>query len=135
MKDYVNRPISPHLTVYNVEWNSIFSIFHRVSGVMIFLFLFLFIFLIFLLKFYSSSNILFILLSFIFENFFLIFISVIFFLSLIFFYHLCTGIYHLLLEFGYFCDTTTIDVISKNSLIFSIFISTLYYIYIYLSLN
>nr|YP_009040911.1 succinate:cytochrome c oxidoreductase subunit 3 [Neopyropia fucicola]AIB08131.1 succinate:cytochrome c oxidoreductase subunit 3 [Neopyropia fucicola] len=29
----INRPISPHLTIYNPQRSSIFSIWHRISGV------------------------------------------------------------------------------------------------------
>lgn len=32
----INRPISPHLTIYNPQRSSIFSIWHRISGVIMF---------------------------------------------------------------------------------------------------
>nr|BAL63262.1 succinate:cytochrome c oxidoreductase subunit 3 [Pyropia moriensis] len=33
----INRPISPHLTIYNPQRSSIFSIWHRISGVVMFI--------------------------------------------------------------------------------------------------
>nr|BAL63264.1 succinate:cytochrome c oxidoreductase subunit 3 [Phycocalidia tanegashimensis] len=33
----VNRPLSPHLTIYNPQRSSIFSIWHRISGVIMFI--------------------------------------------------------------------------------------------------
>nr|QJH88493.1 Sdh3 [Pterocladiophila hemisphaerica] len=36
-----NRPISPHLTIYNAQIFSIFSIWHRISGIFLSIFLYL----------------------------------------------------------------------------------------------
>jgi|GEM_PF-2812664 len=33
----INRPISPHLTIYNTQKSSLFSIWHRISGVSMFI--------------------------------------------------------------------------------------------------
>nr|BAL63260.1 succinate:cytochrome c oxidoreductase subunit 3 [Pyropia kurogii] len=33
----INRPLSPHLTIYNPQKASIFSIWHRISGVIMFI--------------------------------------------------------------------------------------------------
>nr|BAL63249.1 succinate:cytochrome c oxidoreductase subunit 3 [Pyropia suborbiculata] len=36
----INRPVSPHLTVYNPQRSSICSIWHRISGVIMFVLIF-----------------------------------------------------------------------------------------------
>nr|QNR39884.1 succinate dehydrogenase cytochrome B560 subunit [Cyanidiococcus yangmingshanensis]UNJ18960.1 succinate:cytochrome c oxidoreductase subunit 3 [Cyanidioschyzonaceae sp. 2 FvB-2021] len=130
MVNYINRPISPHITVYNVEWNSIYSIFHRISAIVMVLVFFVFVFVVFFLKFYLS-NILTIWFLLVFNRpFFLVFLSLGFFYGLLFLYHLCSGIYHLFLESGYFFQIEKISMISKWSLIFSIIITFSYFLLI-----
>jgi len=126
MKNYIIRPIAPHLTIYNAQWNSVFSIFHRISGVFIIVFIFFSTFLLFFFKFYSST-IMCVSFLWLFNKVYWIFISIIFIIFMSFFYHLCSGIYHLLLELGYFYHMVKIEKMSKYSLSFSILISFFYF--------
>lgn len=95
-----NRPLSPHLTIYKQQITSIVSIFHRISGSTLALSIILFAF------FYN--------IDIIFGNFFLVyhltfnlktytywfFISLLYFLVVIFCFHFCNGIRHLIWDLG-----------------------------------
>ena len=92
-----NRPLSPHLTIYSSQFTSIFSIWHRITGVILIVLL---VSSLYILKFYSTS-ILNSLLNYILncsswlQN--ALFINLTIFLI----YHMLNGIRHILWDLGY----------------------------------
>ena len=54
-KDPHNRPISPHLTIYRPQLNSVLSIMHRITGITLFLGLLLLVFWFFSMALGQSS--------------------------------------------------------------------------------
>nr|AOX48924.1 succinate:cytochrome c oxidoreductase subunit 3 [Gelidium crinale f. luxurians] len=92
-----NRPISPHLTVYVPQQSSIFSIWHRISGILVLFSLFL------LLNFFNNlllcnpQNLLFE----IYFNVWLKLTRIGFLLFLIIlFYHMINGLCHIIWDLG-----------------------------------
>nr|UAD89903.1 succinate dehydrogenase subunit 3 [Gracilariopsis chorda] len=98
-----NRPLSPHITIYKPQASSLFSIWHRISGL----------FLTFLMVFFliSSQLLLFITnskdilnglimqleVSFVFQFIYIFSIS-------IFFYHIINGFKHIIWDLGFFIN-------------------------------
>nr|YP_008994190.1 succinate:cytochrome c oxidoreductase subunit 3 [Gracilariopsis chorda]AEX37503.1 SdhC [Gracilariopsis lemaneiformis]AGO19242.1 succinate:cytochrome c oxidoreductase subunit 3 [Gracilariopsis chorda] len=98
-----NRPLSPHITIYKPQASSLFSIWHRISGL----------FLTFLMVFFliSSQLLLFITnskdilnglimqleVSFVFQFIYIFNIS-------IFFYHIINGFKHIIWDLGFFIN-------------------------------
>nr|YP_010395086.1 succinate dehydrogenase subunit 3 [Polyopes affinis]UQJ72527.1 succinate dehydrogenase subunit 3 [Polyopes affinis] len=106
-----NRPIAPHLLVYIPQLSSLFSIWHRISGVgLTFFFATLIIFIRIILSSTFVYNIL-TLSSFETYQWTTIFFSLSILLFLI--YHLFNGIRHIIWDFGLFLD---IKYLSKFSL-------------------
>nr|YP_010338865.1 succinate:cytochrome c oxidoreductase subunit 3 [Bangia atropurpurea]UNJ18832.1 succinate:cytochrome c oxidoreductase subunit 3 [Bangia atropurpurea] len=89
----INRPISPHLTIYNVQKSSTFSIWHRISGVVMFsLISGPILFAHFFLYYYKIFNVLvYTIDSVIIDWIFPSFITIV---SIIFLYHISNGIRH-----------------------------------------
>nr|YP_009317610.1 succinate:cytochrome c oxidoreductase subunit 3 [Pterocladia mexicana]AOX49062.1 succinate:cytochrome c oxidoreductase subunit 3 [Pterocladia mexicana] len=89
---FFNRPISPHLTIYVPQQSSAFSIWHRISGVLILLCSFVLVSTLNNLVLCNSQNILF-------EIYFILYFKVIRIVSLLFliilFYHLFNGLRHI----------------------------------------
>nr|YP_004062200.1 SdhC [Gracilariopsis andersonii]ADR03216.1 SdhC [Gracilariopsis andersonii]APC24901.1 succinate dehydrogenase subunit 3 [Gracilariopsis andersonii] len=96
-----NRPLSPHLTIYKPQVSSLFSIWHRISGI----------FLTFLIVFYLISSQLFlhityskdVLNSLIIQLEYSFFLQFIYILNTsIFFYHAINGVKHIIWDLGFF---------------------------------
>ena len=90
VKNNKKRPISPHLTIYRPQITSMLSIFHRITGALLFLSLLvvswwfiLFIFSDFKQQYIDICS-------------FKVFKLLLFLISFCFFYHLSTGIRHLI---------------------------------------
>lgn len=98
----LNRPIAPHLSIYTPQFSSLFSIWHRVSGLTLSIFLICGLILIksilnwnFMLKliFYSYNIILGWLISYLYLL-----------ILLLFSYHLLNGVRHIIWDLGFFLD-------------------------------
>lgn len=105
-----NRPLSPHLTVYSTQLTSIFSIWHRITGVI--LTTFLITTLIFLktmsYKFFYGFPELHVNL----DNWL---INILFFNFLLFFiYHMTNGLRHIIWDLGYFFMFNWIQIFVKS---------------------
>nr|YP_009170592.1 succinate dehydrogenase subunit 3 [Chionoloma tenuirostre]ALF06906.1 succinate dehydrogenase subunit 3 [Chionoloma tenuirostre] len=104
----INRPLSPHLTIYKPQLTSIFSIFHRISGA--FLAIMVFFSILFLkigdlnLTSYCLYRYAF---SFTFYFHWLI-SSVVNFSLLALCYHMSNGIRHLLWDLGFFLELSKV---------------------------
>ena len=106
-----NRPIAPHLSVYTPQLSSLFSIWHRISGVGL---TFLFTFFLILIRIILSSNFVYNLLIFIsfgISQWTINFCNL--FILLFVLFHLLNGIRHIIWDFGFFLD---IKYLSKFSL-------------------
>jgi len=96
MKKFSNKPLSPHLQIYKPQITSILSISHRITGIILFFSTFLICFWLFSIAFNNN-----------FESLINIFFSktigktLLFFITLSFFYHLLNGIRHLFWDIGY----------------------------------
>nr|YP_009511926.1 succinate dehydrogenase subunit 3 [Gracilariopsis mclachlanii]AXI97853.1 succinate dehydrogenase subunit 3 [Gracilariopsis mclachlanii] len=96
-----NRPISPHITIYKPQISSLFSVWHRISGLFLtFLIVFFLIYLQLSLHSINALNILNSLItqwgvSFIFQFIYIFSLS-------IFFYHTINGAKHIIWDLGYF---------------------------------
>nr|WCH57976.1 succinate dehydrogenase subunit 3 [Calliblepharis sp.] len=90
----LNRPLSPHLSIYNSQITSLASIWHRISGVL----------LIVLLVFFNII-IKFILNYYVFFNLFLLKVFIVYFIYLAFLililYHGFNGLRYILWDLGY----------------------------------
>lgn len=115
--NYLLKPFSPHLTIYNIQYSSFFSIFHRITGI-IFLFFIYYIFIfysiflnIYLLKYIFYGKLLNILFSF-FKNFFYILII----------FHIINGLKIILWNFNYLIKFS--DVSKIHNIIITITLLT-----------
>jgi len=90
-----NRPLSPHLSIHKKILTSVFSIFHRFTGIFLSLGLFLIILWIFLIALGPNYFNLF---KYISTNIF--FKSILFFWTVSVFYHLFNGVRYLYWTFG-----------------------------------
>lgn len=90
----LNRPISPHLTIYNPQKASTFSIWHRISGIVMFVLITSFTFFLNNIYFsYTTSLFLKFLFKYTLLNWLLF--SCKLFVIIIFLYHISNGIRHL----------------------------------------
>jgi len=115
----INRPLSPHLSIYKPQLTSTLSIFHRISGGFLAFFL---LFTIFCLKVCDLS------LSF-YQIYWLLFCATVnldwFLFSianlalLSFCYHISNGIRHVLWDFGFFLELSKVYITGAFTLIFS----------------
>nr|BAL63270.1 succinate:cytochrome c oxidoreductase subunit 3 [Pyropia vietnamensis]BED43661.1 succinate:cytochrome c oxidoreductase subunit 3 [Pyropia sp. Myanmar_A]BED43685.1 succinate:cytochrome c oxidoreductase subunit 3 [Pyropia sp. Myanmar_B]BED43709.1 succinate:cytochrome c oxidoreductase subunit 3 [Pyropia sp. Myanmar_C] len=124
----INRPLSPHLTIYNPQKSSIFSIWHRISGVFMFTLINSFFFL--LNQAYFSYTISF------FQNFLedytisnLLLFSMKLLVSVIFLYHITNGIRHFLWDSVIHVSTKKVYQ-DSNFLLFFIFINVILQFYV-----
>jgi succinate dehydrogenase / fumarate reductase cytochrome b subunit len=110
-KDNKLRPLSLHLSYYLVQVTSLFSIFHRASGVV------LSIIILVLIGGYFFVN------FFLFACFFNLFFYVLFYVYffMLFFYHFFNGMRHLSWDLGWFLEKKLIF----KSLVLVLFISCL----------
>ncbi|WP_341764673.1 succinate dehydrogenase, cytochrome b556 subunit [Candidatus Tisiphia endosymbiont of Beris chalybata] len=92
---YNNRPLSPHLTIYKKQISSVLSIFHRITGIGLFVSLAVLVWYFIILAFNQFSS-----------EYVQYFKGSLFKVALIgvsfaWFYHLCNGIRHLIWDSGY----------------------------------
>ena len=98
-----NRPLSPHLTIHKRVLTSVFSIFHRISGVLISLGTILIVLWIFLLSLGPNYFFIFELISS-----FLVFKIILFLWTIAIFYHLFNGIRYLYWSYGLGMELKTV---------------------------
>lgn len=90
-----NRPLSPHITIYNIQASSLTSIWHRISGLLLaFLIVFLFIIIKILVHFSNNNFLLYLLSFYIYIRYFYIITFLLFLFS--FFYHAINGLKQIL---------------------------------------
>lgn len=108
-----NKPLSPHLTIYAPQLTSIFSIWHRITGILLVLTLNYILFLLKLIIYFPFS------IEF---NLFLdqqlnipiwIINSLFINLSFFFFYHFLNGIRHIVWDLGFLLSIKTIYKMAK----------------------
>ena len=119
-----NRPLSPHLTIYSSQFTSVFSIWHRITGVILII---IFVLSLYALKFYSVSTLNYFLNYVLISNLWLqnaLFINLIIF----FIYHMLNGIRHILWDLGYTLPVKIIQA-SVRLLGITVFLSTSILIY------
>ncbi|MBX7147176.1 MAG: succinate dehydrogenase, cytochrome b556 subunit [Alphaproteobacteria bacterium] len=89
------QPLSPHLTIYRIQLTSLFSIFHRLSGIFLSVGSLIFVYWIWSLAAGAQSYIQM-------QSIFQLWIVklLLFFWTFAFFYHLVNGIRHLFWDFG-----------------------------------
>ena len=88
------RPVSPHLTIYKMQISSVMSIFHRLTGIMLFVGFSLLAWWMTIWIFSKFDQSVFNIINYLFVRIGL------YALSAAFFYHLCTGIRHLFWDIG-----------------------------------
>nr|YP_009500454.1 SdhC [Gracilariopsis heteroclada]AXE43616.1 SdhC [Gracilariopsis heteroclada] len=99
-----NRPISPHITIYKPQISSLFSVWHRISGLFL---TFLIVFFLVSLQLSLHSTIALNILSSLITQFKISFIfHFIYTFSLsLFFYHTINGVKHIIWDLGYFINS------------------------------
>ena len=115
------RPISPHLTIYKPQISSVLSIGHRLSGVGLF-FMFSALGWWFILWVFSKFDPVYLK---IFDSFFVKFLLIL--TSYAFFYHLCTGIRHLIWDTGRGFSIKTINYSGWVAVIVSILLTLIFW--------
>lgn len=120
----INRPISPHLTVYNLGFTSILSIIHRITGVALSVALCVFVIILKVISFHLSSYGIYCIAYFV-NNFSGILFTLLgLFIIFCIVYHFIAGIRHLVWDTGYALDMQTINL-SMYVLLGSVTICTL----------
>ena len=118
------RPISPHLSIYKPQISSVLSIGHRLSGVGLF-------FMIsalgwwFILWVFSKFDPIYLK---IFDSFFVRFLLIV--TSYGFFYHLCTGIRHLIWDTGWGFSIRAINYSGWLAVIASILLTLIFWMFV-----
>ena len=118
------RPISPHLSIYKPQISSVLSIGHRLSGVGLF-------FMIsalgwwFILWVFSKFDPIYLK---IFDSFFVKFLLIL--TSYGFFYHLCTGIRHLIWDTGWGFSIRAINYSGWLAVIASILLTLIFWMFV-----
>uniref|UniRef100_A0A5S9HWS0 Succinate:cytochrome c oxidoreductase subunit 3 n=1 Tax=[Neopyropia] katadae var. hemiphylla TaxID=243213 RepID=A0A5S9HWS0_PYRKA len=124
----INRPISPHLTIYNPQISATFSIWHRISGVVMFILIASSILILNQVYFsYTPIFLVDILLNYILSNWILVSFRLL--ISTIFLYHISNGLRHFLWDSVRHVNTKKIYK-DSNLLLFFVFIVTITQSYI-----
>lgn len=97
----LNRPISPHLTIYKLQITNTLSIFHRITGGILSIVLCFFVIVLKMLNFHLSSYLVYSVIYTVNQFSGFIFFIAGFFLILFLFYHLFAGVRHLVWDAGY----------------------------------
>ena len=105
MNDVNNRPLSPHLSIYRLHFNMILSILHRITGLMLIFGLLLFAGWIITA---AAGREYFSAVQWFFGSWFGIFHLLGWSLTL--FFHLCSGIRHLLWDIGYVIEAKYLKI-------------------------
>jgi succinate dehydrogenase / fumarate reductase cytochrome b subunit len=116
----INRPLSPHLSIYKPQLTSTLSIFHRISGGFLALFLLFSIFSLKLCDLSLSSYKIYWFLFYATVNLDWFFFSVANLALLAFCYHISNGIRHVLWDFGFFLELSKVYTTGAFTLIFSL---------------
>ena len=99
-----NRPLSPHLTIYKPQLTSVLSILHRITGVGLIFSLFL------IVSWFVALSAGPFYFGFVEKIFDLFFVKILLALSIwVLWYHTCTGIRHLIWDFGYGLEVNWIN--------------------------
>ena len=115
----INRPLSPHLSVYQPQLTSILSIFHRISGGFLATF---FLFSIWCIQFCELNLTFFPVYNYFFSmttQFNWLVISLFNLALVAFCYHVTNGIRHLLWDFGFFLDLSKVYATGTITIFFS----------------
>nr|YP_010007646.1 succinate dehydrogenase cytochrome B560 subunit [Cavernulicola chilensis]QNR39815.1 succinate dehydrogenase cytochrome B560 subunit [Cavernulicola chilensis] len=121
---YRNRPISPHLTIYNAQWSSVGSIFHRISGTLLVLSFFIPLYVLKLLSLFGSYSQVYTLSFTLGSASFFVLSTIFFFVLLSYFYHLCNGCRHLVWDLGGFLQITKVERSGKAIMFLAFLLST-----------
>ena len=106
IKNIFNRPLTPHLTIYSSQITSLYSIWHRITGLsLIFSIILFFIFIKFnIYYFYQSIFMIFLWFPLWIKN--SIYLNIIIFLV----YHMLNGIRHILWDLGFFLPIKNVNI-------------------------
>nr|BAL63245.1 succinate: cytochrome c oxidoreductase subunit 3 [Porphyra tenuipedalis] len=118
----INKPISPHLTIYNPQRSSIFSIWHRISGVVMFILISSPLFILNQVYFlYTPIFLLEFLVNYILSNWILVSFRLLIFT--VFLYHISNGLRHFLWDLVRHVNTKKINKDSSLLLVFIFIVS------------
>jgi succinate dehydrogenase / fumarate reductase cytochrome b subunit len=112
-----NRPLSPHLTIYSGQTTSIFSIWHRITGIVLILFVLMSLFTLKIISYKIFTQTVEININFWVQNTF--FLNVFLFFG----YHLINGIRHIIWDLGFAFSLETIQISVKLIIISLLFIN------------
>lgn len=98
---FKNRPISPHVTAFNLGWTGTLSILHRITGIMLTLYLLMIVFTFKYITFHMSSYSVYCLGYNLNGMKGLLFSTIGLVLCISFAFHLFNGIRHLVWDYGY----------------------------------
>ncbi|RYE06578.1 MAG: succinate dehydrogenase, cytochrome b556 subunit [Rickettsiaceae bacterium] len=119
------RPISPHLSIYRKQISTVLSIFHRITGIMLFFSLLLLSWG-FIIKILANFDIL----AFdLFGKIMLLKIAI-FIVSYCLFYHLSNGIRHLFWDMGFGFSIKAMNISGWSAILISSIMTTLFWLYI-----
>ena len=105
MNKFSNRPIAPHLTIYSLQGSSLFSIWHRISAVLLVSFV---ITSFFTQKFFLWTSYSFVIHNVLYFSYQLTNSYVVFFLYSLVLYHITNGVRHILWDLGFFLTNKTV---------------------------
>lgn len=117
----INRPTSPHLTIYRKQISSVLSILHRISGIILFFAITMTAWW-FILWVFNKFDLYYVQLTK-----FNLFKVILFFISLSGFYHLCTGIRHLIWDTGKCFSINSINATGWLAVICSLFFTLIFW--------
>jgi len=124
IKNIFNRPLSPHLTIYSSELTSIYSIWHRITGLILILIL--------ITNFSILKFSTFFVLGGLYEFFFVTFLWIknSFFINFIIFfcYHMLNGIRHIIWDLGFILPINKV-LISAKFINLCLFFYSIYYFF------
>lgn len=126
MLKVINRPLSPHLTIYIPQLSSIFSIWHRITGVLL---IGILSFSVIIIKFvlWSFLNFSVICIIFYIKSNVLWLWNVAFLnISTLIFYHLLNGVRHIIWDLGFYLKLENIDITA----LYLIFIIIIFFMYL-----
>ena len=119
----MKRPLSPHLTIYKPQITSLLSICHRISGACLSFAFFIFTaWIVLLTAGYEYEA----LLTLFFSN--IITKIILFGASIAYFYHLCSGIRHLIWDLGIGFEIKTVNKTGWLALVATFVITALFWI-------
>lgn len=124
MASHSNRPVAPHLQVYQLPLTGIISILHRITGVLLSLGLVFFVYMVSAIangaeSYYVMQTII---------NFWLVKILIWAFIAALFF-HLCHGVRHLLWDTGRSFAKETLDYYAKLEVVAAFALTLLTFVF------